>query len=63
MARGFQRQDLEARVTVERPDGLYAACGIPRDRSLQISVEWAGQESRSERWRFPGMTRWSRRSR
>ena len=53
---GFQNVQLEANVAVARSDGLYAACGIPRDRWLQISVEWDGRESRPERWRFPGMT-------
>ena len=56
LARGFQGHDMEAQVAVEREDGLYAACGLPRDRWLLISVEWDGQESRSERWRFPGLT-------
>ncbi len=56
LAGGFQRQDMETRVAIERKDGFYSACGLPRDRWLQISVVWAGQESRSERWRFPGMT-------
>lgn len=49
-------RDKEAQVPVEREDGLYAACGLPRDLSLLISVEWDGQESRSERLRFPGLT-------
>ena len=52
---GFQRRDIEARVSVEREDGMFAACGLPSDRWLQISVDWAGTESQSERWRFPGM--------
>ncbi len=56
LARGFRWHDMEAQVAVEREDGLYAACGLPRDRWLLISVEWDGQESRSERWRFPGLT-------
>ena len=56
LAGGFQWHDMEAQVAVEREDGLYAACGLPRDRWLLISVEWDGQESSSERWRFPGLT-------
>ncbi len=56
LAGGFQRQDLEAQVAVERYDGSYAACGLPRDRWLEIVVEWEGRETRPERWRFPGMT-------
>ncbi len=53
---GFQRRDIEAEADVARDDGLFAVCGLPRDRWLQVSVEYNGQETRSERWRFPGMT-------
>jgi hypothetical protein len=56
MPGGFQSQQIQAEVDVAREDGFYAACGLPRDRWLQISVEWDDFETRSERWRFPGMT-------
>ena len=56
LAGGFQGTDMEAQVAVERNDGYYAACGLPRDRWLEIAVEWNGTEMQSERWRFPGMS-------
>jgi hypothetical protein len=53
---GFLRQDMEARVLVDREDGRYAACGMPRDQWLDVSLDWAGEESLAARWRFPGMS-------
>ena len=38
-AGGFLRQDMEARLLVEREDGRYAACGVPRDQWLDVSLE------------------------
>ena len=53
---GLLGQDMEARVTVDRADGRYAVCGMPRDKWLEVVLVWAGEESDPVRWRFPGMS-------
>ena len=33
-------------------DGFFLICGLPRDRSVDITVEWNGMESRPERFQL-----------
>ena len=42
-------------------DGFFVMCGVPRDRSVDITVEWNGTESRPERFVLSGGQRVSRR--
>ncbi len=42
-------------------DGFFLMCGVPRDRSVDITVEWNGIESRPERFVLSGAQRVSRR--
>ena len=50
-------------TTPELPDyALFLACGLPRDRALDISVEWNGIESQPERFRLSETQRVSRRN-
>ena len=44
-----------------RDDGLFVMCGLPRDRSVDITVEWNGSESRPERFQLSERQRVSRR--
>ena len=42
-------------------DGLFLMCGLPRDRSVDITVEWNGIESRPERFQLSERQHVSRR--
>ena len=44
-----------------RDDGLFLMCGLPRDRSVDITVERNGRESRPERFQLSERQRVSRR--
>ena len=65
----FERQANGNFRTVDRmvttpelgDDGFFLMCGLPRDRSVDITVEWNGIESRPERFQLSGMQRASRR--
>ena len=49
-------------TTSELPDdGLFLMCGLPRDRSVDITVERNGRESRPERFQLSQTQRVSRR--
>ena len=49
-------------ATTGRPDdGFFLMCGVPRDRSVDITVEWNGIESRPVRFLLSGAQRVSRR--
>jgi hypothetical protein len=49
-------------TTSELPDdGLFLMCGLPRDRSVDITVERNGRESRPERFQLSQTQRISRR--
>jgi hypothetical protein len=50
-------------ATTARPDdGFFVMCGVPRDRSVDITVEWNGIESRPERFLLSGAQRVSNRN-
>ena len=59
---GRVRVVYKALTTSElRDDGLFLMCGLPRDRSVDITVEWNGGESRPERFQLSQTQRISRR--
>ena len=43
-------------------DGLFLICGLPRDRPVDITVEWNGIESPPERFQLSETQRTSRRN-
>ena len=51
----FTSQDWESNLTVERTDGFYWACGIPRGASVDVVVTLGDVESEPLRFRFPEM--------
>ena len=51
----FTSQDWESNLTVERTDGFYWVCGIPRGASVDVVVTLGDVESEPLRFRFPEM--------
>jgi len=50
-------------TTPELPDNaFFLACGLPRDRAVDITVEWNGLKSQPERFRLSETQRVSRRN-
>ena len=50
-------------TTSELPDdALFLVCGLPRDRAVDLTVEWNGIESRIERFQLSRAQRVSRRN-
>ena len=50
-------------TTSELPDdALFLVCGLPRDRTVDLTVEWNGIESRIERFQLSRAQRVSRRN-
>ena len=59
---GRVRVAYKVLTTSELPDdGLFLMCGLPRDRSVDITVERNGRESRPERFQLSQTQRVSRR--
>jgi hypothetical protein len=57
----LRRFDLDLTTTALSDDGFFLVCGLPRDRQVEVTVEWNGMRSTTERFYLLRTQRVSRR--